>query len=181
VTYEEASIGGRSDPASDLYPGRRQLDTLSADELRECGAWWFPGPDGHLSGPDPQTVMPIDTSAALDDGSVAFPDGKFLLLAAFCLADGTEFPGHLTFSTDDGGSLREREPTLCTPSGQVPLWHGVLVPDDDDLATWFGWLGRSRDATFPITWRAVFHPQGDELEGKLPGFAVFTHGVVQHV
>ena len=135
MSYDEASIGGRPDPASDLYPGRRQLDTLTDADLRENGVWWFPGPDGHLSGPDLQTVMPIDTSEAAADGSVSFPEGKFLLRAAFHLADGTEFHGHVTYSSDDGGTLREREPTLCTSPGQIPLWHGMLVPNEEDIAT----------------------------------------------
>ncbi len=181
MTYEEASIGGRPVPEDDLYPGRRQLDTLSVADLHEHGVWWFPGPDGHLSGPNLQTVMPIDTSAALADGSVEFPDGKFLLRAAFKLADGTELDGHVTYAADDGATLREREPTLCTDGGQVPLWYGQLVPDAEDMTTWLGWIGRGRDAVFPLTWRAVFHPPGDELPGGAAGFAVIEGGAVRHV
>lgn len=181
MTYDEASLGGRTDPAAELYPGRRQLDTLSAADLAACGVWWFPGPDGHLSGPDAQTVMPVDTSAAADDGSVEFPEGRFLLRARFALADGSEVDGHVTFSAEDGGDLRDREPTLCTPAGQVPLWHGVLVPSEEDVLTWLSWLERPREAVFPLTWRAVFHPPGDDLAGGADGFLVHRDGELRSV
>ncbi len=174
--YDEASADGRSDPGADRYPGRRQLDTLSEHDLRATGAWWFPGPDGHLSGPDDQTVLPLETDAALGDGSVEFPPGRFLLRATFTLADGSELVGHLTFVPGDAGGLREREPTLCTPGGQVPLWHGVLVPAPDEIAAWLGRLGRPREAVFPVRWRADFHPPGDALDGSLDGFAVHRDG-----
>lgn len=181
MSYDKASIGGRPDPAEDLYPGRRQLGTLTAADLAATGVWWFPGPDGHLSGPDDQTVLPLDTSAALPDGTVEFPEGRFLVRAVFTLADGSTVDGHLTFVPGDGGGLREREPTLCTPHGQVPLWHGVLAPDANDVATWLGWLGRARAAVFPLGWRAVFHPPGDDLGGRLDGFAVFRDGAARTV
>ena len=181
MTYDEASLGGRADPAQELYPDRRQLGTLAVADLSAAGVWWFPGPDGHLSGPDDQTVMPIDTSAAADDGSVEFPEGRYLLRARFALADGTVLVGHVTYAPGDGGGLREREPTLCAPSGQVPLWHGVLVPPEADVATWMSWLGRERDAVFPLAWEAEFHPPGDVLGGTAEGFLVFRDGAVRAV
>jgi len=181
VSYDQASAIGRSNPEDDLYPGRRQLDTLSPAEIRENGVWWFPGPDGHLSGPDLQTVLPLDTSEALPDGSVAFPEGKYLLRTSFRLADGSACEGHITYSADDGGTLREREPTLCTDQGQIPLWHGQLVPDDEDKAAWLSRLDRDRDAVFPLTWRAAYHPPGDELRGELAGFAVVRDGTIETV
>ncbi len=182
MSYEEAQVGGRSDPGDDLYPGRCQLDGLSAQQLAADGVWWFPGPDGHLSGPDEQTVMPLDTGAALDDGSVDFPDGRYLLRAEFTLADGSVVPGHLTYHAPaDGGTLRDREPTLCTPDGQVALWLGVLHPDEADVHAWLARIGRPRDAVFPLTWRAAFHPPGDALEGRLDGFAVWASGAIQTV
>lgn len=179
MSYEEASVRGRADPADELYPGRRQLGTLTADDLASCGVWWFPGPDGHLSGPDDQTVMPVDTSAAAKDGSVEFPEGRFLLSTIFTLADGTQVPGHVTYAPGDGGDLRDREPTLCTPAGQIPLWHGVLAPDANDVAQWLSWLERPRDAVFPLTWHAAFHPPGDDLRGSAEGFLAFRDGAVQ--
>ena len=33
---------------------------------------------------------------------------------------------NVTFAPGDDGSLAVREPTICTPRGQVPLWFGVL-------------------------------------------------------
>jgi hypothetical protein len=176
MSYDEASTHGRADPAAELYPGRRQLDSLTSEEIAATGVWWFPGPDGHLSGPDDQTVMPMDTSVAGDDGSVEFPEGRFLLHARFTFADGSTVDGHVTYAPGDGGGLRDREPTLCTPSGQIPLWHGVLLPAEDDVATWLSWLGRPRDAVFPLAWRAVYHPPGDDLPGEAAGFVVFRKG-----
>ena len=77
--------------------------------------------------------------------------------------------------------MKEGGAALVTPSGQIALWHGVLVPDAEDVAEWLGWLGRDRDAVFPISWRAVYHPPGDDLAGTLPGFAVFRGGEQQFV
>lgn len=181
MSYDEASIGGRAEPAEELYPGRRQLDTLTPDDLAATGVWWFPGPDGHLSGPDAQTVMPVDTSVAAADGSVEFPDGRFLLRARFTLADGSRVDGHVTYAPGDSGGLRDREPTLCTPSGQIPLWHGVLAPDTEDVATWLSWLGRARAEVFPVRWSAAFHPPGDDLAGGADGFLVWKDDEVRAV
>ncbi len=171
MTYDRASVGAR--PPDDLYPGRRQLDTLLPADLSAAGVWWFPPPDGHLSGPDAGTVMPLDTDMAGADGSIDFPEGRFLLRVRFTLADRAEFDGHLTFAVDDDGGLRDREPTLCTEHGQVPLWHGLLIPSDEQIAEYLGWLGRPRDAVFPLQWQAVFHPPADHLAGTAAGFVVW--------
>ena len=73
----------RADPPVDPHEGRRQLDELTGDDLRATPAWWFPGADLHLSGPDAATVLPVDTSGAAADGTVEFPEGRFLLHAVF--------------------------------------------------------------------------------------------------
>ncbi len=179
MPHDDASTPGARPAARDAYPGRRQIETLTEKDLAQTDAWWFPGPDGHLSGPDDQTVLPLDTSAATGDGAVEFPAGRFLLRAVFTLADGSPVTGHLTYAPDDGGGLREREPTLCTPHGQIPLWHGVLVPADDDVAAWLSWLGRPRGAVFPLTWRAAIHPPADDLGGAAAGFVVYVDGAVR--
>ena len=176
MTYDEASSGGRTHPADELYPGRRQLYDLTADDLRAHGVWWFPGPDGHLSGPDDQTVMPLDTSAALPDGSVQFPPGRFLVRTTFRLAGGGTLTGHLTYTPDGGDGLRDREPTLCVPGGQVPLWHGLLVPAASEAAAWLERVGLPREQVFPLTWSADFHPPGDDLSGSAEGFMAWKDG-----
>ena len=33
MSYDEASASGRSDPSAEMYPGRRQFDELSAEDL----------------------------------------------------------------------------------------------------------------------------------------------------
>jgi hypothetical protein len=178
MSYEQASIGGRPRPEDERYPGRRQLETLSAEDLRETGVWWFPGPDGHLSGPDDQTVMPLDASAATEDGSLEFPEGRYLLHARFALADGTVCDGHVTYAPDDGGTLRDREPTLCVGTAQLPVWHGVVEPP---VADYLATLGRAHGDVFPLTWEAVFHPVGDRLPGRAPGIAVWHDGAIAYV
>lgn len=165
----------------DPYPGRRQLDTLTAADLREHPAWWFPPPDGHLTGPDVLTVMPADASAAADDGSCEFPDGRWLLRAAFVLADGTLLDGHVTYATGETPDATTQEPTLCAEGGQVPLWHGAVAPDPAFLARSLALLRRRREDVFPLRWRAALHPPGLELSGAAGGFLVWRDGRVQTV
>jgi hypothetical protein len=176
----EAYFGGETPP--DPYPGRRQLDELTGDELRASPAWWFPGVDvSQLVGPDAATVMQLDASAATADGSIEFPDGKYLLHATFVLADGTRADGHVTFAPSDDGSLAAREPTLCTPRGQVPLWFGALAPTPEQLRAHLAAIGRPREAVFPLRWTATLRPSGAALAGELAGFAVLRDGVARFV
>jgi hypothetical protein len=180
MSSHEAVFGGQ--PIPDPYPGRRQLDELTGEELAATPAWWFPGRDAsQLVGPDEATVMPLDAGAAAADGSVDSPDGKYLLHAAFVLADGTRADGHVTFVPGDDGSLSAREPTLCTPRGQVPLWFGALSPTDEQLRAHLAAIGRPRDAVFPLRWTASLHPPGVALAGAVAGFAVLRGGAAAFV
>ncbi len=180
MSSHEAVFGG--DPIPDPYPGRRQLDELTGEDLRTQPAWWFPGRDGsQLVGPDEATVMPIDASAADADGAIDFPDGKYLLHAVFALADGTRLDGHVTFAPGDGGSLAVREPTICTARGQVPLWFGVLSPTPDQLGAHLASIGKPREGVFPLRWTSTLHPPGAALTGELAGFAVWRDGAVRFV
>lgn len=168
----EAVYGGgeRDDP----YEGRRQLYDLTTAELRAHPVWWFPGTDGHLTGPDAATVMPVETDVT--SGALEFPEGRYLLRAEFTLADGTREDGHVTYDPEDAGSIGEREPTLCTGHGQLPLWRGVLVPTARDLASHYAALGRTREQVFPLTWKSVLHPVDGPLTGGLAGFAILRDG-----
>jgi len=180
MPHHEAYFGGETPP--DPYPGRRQLDELTADDLRATPAWWFPGEDvSQLVGPDAATVMPIDASVADADGAIEFPDGQYLLHAAFVLADGSTLDGHVTFVPGDDGSLAAREPTLCTPRGQVPLWFGALSPSPEQLRAHLAAIGRPREAVFPLRWTATLHPPGVALTGELAGFATWRNGAVRVV
>ena len=176
MSFDKAFFGGETPP--DPYPGRRQLDELTGDELRAQPAWWYPGRDqSQLVGPDEATVMPIDAGAADADGAIDFPDGKYLLHAVFTLADGTQMDGHVTFVPGDDGSIAVREPTLCTPRGQVALWVGALAASETHLAP----VGKPRAAVFPLKWRATLHPASGELTGELAGFGVWRDGRVRFV
>jgi hypothetical protein len=155
MSHDKPVFGGA--PIPDPHPGRRQLDELTGVELRAQPAWWFPGPGRHLTGPDAATVMPIDACAAAADGSVEFPDGKYLLHATFTLADGSTLDGHVTFV-----------------GGGVP-------GDDGSLAAHLTALGRPRAAVFPLCWRATLHPPGVDVAGELQGFAVLRDGAVRFV
>ena len=178
MSFHEAVFGGQTPP--DPWPGRRQLDELTGDELRAQPAWWFPGRDvSQLVGPDEATVMPIDASAADATGAIDFPDGKYLLHATFVLADGTSVDGHVTFVPGDDGSVGAREPTICAGGVQVPLWFGALSPDASQIAAHLASLGRAREAVFPLRWRATLHPPGTELAGVLAVFAVWRAGAVR--
>jgi hypothetical protein len=176
MTYHEAGFGPR--PLEDPYPGRRQLDQLTGEELRRQPVWWFPGPDGHLGGPDAATVMPVDASAAGPGGAAEFPPGRYLLHAVFTLADGAALDGHVTYEPGDRGTLADREPTLCPPGGQVPLWHGVLEPDPRQVQAFLAALGRPRSAVFPLTWATTLHPEDAPVAGSAQGFAVWRAGQV---
>lgn len=180
MSSHEAVFGGQ--PIPDPYPGRRQLDELTGEELRATPAWWFPGRDAsQLVGPDEATVMPLDAGAAAADGSVDFPDGKYLLHAVFVLADGSSLDGHVTFVPGDDASLAAREPTICTPRGQVPLWYGVVSPAEDHLRAQLAMLGKPREAVFPLRWTATLHPPGVALTSEAAGFAVLRDGRVRFV
>jgi hypothetical protein len=179
MSDQEAVFGGERPP--DPWPGRRQLDELTGEELRATPAWWFPGPGRHLTGPDAATVMPLDAAAADADGAVEFPDGKYLLHATFVLADGSTMDGHVTFAPGDDGSLAAREPTLCAARTQVPLWFGALSPTASQLDAHVAALGRPRDAVFPLRWSSTLHPPGAALAGELAGFAVWRDGRVVFV
>lgn len=170
------STAGRPE---DPYAGRRQADDLLPEELRANPAWWFPPFDGHLSGPDPCTVLPIDASGAADDGTVEFPDGRFLLAAKFTLADGTVLDGHVTYATGETVTFESQEPSIATDGGQVPLWRGSLHPTAAEVAGWLRLLGRTHAAVFPLSWRATLHPAGTELAGNAAGFAVWRNGRVE--
>jgi hypothetical protein len=176
----EAYFGGERPP--DPWPGRRQLDELTAEELRAQPAWWFPGRDRtQLVGPDEATVMPIDASAADADGAIEFPGGQYLLHATFVLADGSRLDGHVTFTPGDDGSLAAREPTICGAAGQVPLWFGALTPTPEQFRAHFASLGRARDAVFPLRWTTTLHPPSAALAGELAGFAVWREGSIRFV
>jgi hypothetical protein len=177
MTYSPAAGERPEDP----YPGRRQLHELSGADLREHPAWWFPPADGHLTGPDAGTVMPVDASAAAPDGSCEFPPGRYLLHAEFVLADGTALDGHVTFVPGGASDVAAQEPTLCAPRGQVPLWWGVLTPPPAEVARMLALLGRPRDAVFPVRWRATLHPPGADLAGEAAGFLVWQGGAVRAV
>lgn len=164
------------DRPDDPYPGRRQLESLTAADLDATPAWWFPPPDGHLTGPDASTVLPIDASSADASGACEFPEGRYLLRAEFVLADGTSATGHVTFEPGDADDLEAREPTLCGARGQVPLWHGVLVPDAQRVAAMLASLGRPHAAVFPLRWRTSLHPPGREISGEAAGFVVLRDG-----
>ncbi len=166
-------------PDDDPYEGRRQFYELSADELRAQRVWWFPGADGHLTGPDTGTVMPLELEVA--EGELGFPEGRYLLAARFTLADGSEMDGHVTFSPGDGGSLAEREPTVCATGAQVTLWHGVLVPAEAQCRRFLATLGRSHSEFFPVRWRTPIQPVGHPLGGTLEGFAVLADGIVAYL
>lgn len=170
----EAGYGAR--PQDDPYAGRRQCYELTADELRAQPAWWFPGTDAQLAGPDQATVMPVEVDA--HEGPLEFPPGRYLLHAAFTLADGTHIDGHVSFDPEDRGTLGEREPMICTEHGQIGLWFGVLTPSASDLRTAFAWLQRERDDVFPMTWRTRLHPPSGALAGQLDGFAIWRDGAV---
>jgi hypothetical protein len=71
-----------------------------------------------------------------------------------------------------------QEPTLCGPRGQVPLWHGALAPDSAHTAALLARLGRSREAVFPLRWRAALHPTGAEIAGEAAGFLIWRDGRV---
>lgn len=172
------SVTGRPD---DPYPGRRQADDLLPEELRATPAWWFPPFDGRLSGPDPCTVLPIDSSGAAADGTVEFPDGRFLLAAKFTLADGSVLDGHVTYAAGETVTFESQEPTIATDRGQVPLWRGALHPSGAEIAQWLAALGRTRDAVFPLVWRASLHPAGTDLAGGAAGFAVWRAGRIEFV
>ena len=173
----EATTGGRPD---DPYPGRRQADDLTADDLRAQPAWWFAPPDGHLTGPDACTVLPADTSAAVD-GVCELPPGRWLLHARFTLADGTVCDGHVTHTVGESPDAGTLEPTICTPHGQVPLWHGVLVPDAAATARLLARIGRPREAVFPLRWSAAIRPSEHALSGEAGGFLVWRNGRVEAV
>jgi len=170
----------------DPYEGRRQLDELTAAELRATRAWWFPGADLHLSGPDASTVLPVDTSGADEDGTVEFPEGRFLLHAVFTLADGRTLDGHVTYESGDGGTEADREPTVCIdtaqpPPTQIPFWHGVLRPSAADREAFLRRLPGEPTRVFPLAWRTTLHPPGEEIAGRLPGFAVLDGGEVRYL
>jgi len=171
----EAGYGGR--PQVDPYEGRRQVYDLTVAELRAHPAWWFPGADGHLTGPDQATALPVEVDARA--GALEFPEGRYLLHAVFTLADGTRVDGHVTYDPQDGDTLAEREPALCTAGGQVPLWYGVLTPSERDMRVAFESLERTREQVFPLTWRTLLHPTSGPLTGSLSGFAILEHGVVK--
>lgn len=175
MTYDRAAFGGR--PVEDPYPGRRQVQDLTAADVRAHPAWWFPPEDGHLTGPDVCTVMPIDAGQADATGACEFPDGRFLLHAVFTLADGTTLDGHVSYAPGDPADVESQEPTICCDRGQVPLWHGMIVPDAAFTARMLTLLGRPRDAVFPVRWRATLHPTGREIEGEAAGFLVWRGGL----
>jgi hypothetical protein len=179
VSYEQAGFGGR--PTDERYPGRRQLQDLTADDLAAHAAWWFPPEDGHLTGPDACTVMPMDASAAGEGGACEFPSGRFLLRADFVLADGTATVGHVSYVAGETVDLTTQEPTLCVPAGQVPLWHGQTVPDGAFVARLLALAGRPREALFPLRWRATLHPTEFEITGEAAGFFVWRNGRVEPV
>lgn len=165
----------------DPYPGRREVHELTAADLREHPAWWFPPPDGHLTGPDLGTVMPADAAAADASGACEFPPGRWLVRAVFTLADGTAFDGHVSYVAGESPDAATQEPTLCTPRGQVPLWHGVVVPDAHAVARMLEQVGRPRAAVFPLRWRAVLRPVSGGLEGEADGFLVWRNRRVETV
>lgn len=174
MTYEPR-VGDRPD---EPYPGRRQVEDLTAEDLLGRPAWWFPPEDGHMTGPDACTVVPVDATGAADDGSCEFPDGRFLLRAEFTLADGSSLTGHVTYTPGEPVDVASQEPTLCAPRGQVPLWHGILTPDAAYVARLLAATGRPRERVFPLRWRASLHPAGHELAGEAAGFLVLRAGRV---
>lgn len=179
MSDDEATVGRR--PADAPLPGRRQVEELTSDDLRTFPAWWFPPPDGRLSGPDASTVIPADATAADGDGACEFPDGRWLLRARFVLADGSELDGHVSYTTGERTDFASQEPTLCGPGGQAPLWHGILVPDAEHVARLLAALGRRRGAVFPLRWHAALHPVGQDLDGEAQGFGVWRNGRVEWV
>ena len=172
MSDREAVVGGRPE---DPYAGRRQADELTADELRAQPVWWFVPPDGHLTGPDLCTVLPVDASAAVD-GVCEFPDGRWLLHAEFTFADGSVADGHVTWVSGATADATTLEPSICTPRGQVALWRGVLVPSATDVERWLAMLGRPRDRVFPLAWRTTIRPSSADLSGTAPGFLVWRDG-----
>jgi hypothetical protein len=175
---DEASTAGRP---PDPYEGRRQADQLTAEEITAIAAWWFPPPDGHLTGPDACTVLPITEVDAGADGIVAFPDGRYLLRAEFVLACGERVPGHVTYVAGETPTFGSQEPTLCLPQGQVPLWHGILVPDRDRLAGIGRMLGRPSGEVFPLRWRTALRPPEGEIAGTAEGLAIWRDGRIEWI
>ena len=168
-------------PDDDPWPGRRQVDELTPGDLAAHAAWWFPPSDGRLSGPDAGTVVPVDAAAADASGACEFPDGRWLLRAEFVLADGTPFAGHVTYVTGESSELASQEPTIVTPGGGVPLWHGILVPEAREVSRLLALLGRGAGTAFPVRWRAALHPSAHEIAGEAAGFGVWRGGRVEFV
>lgn len=118
-------------------------------------------------GQDEATVRPHEISGALDPS-----DGLFIVRAAFTLADGTKMHGYLTPPDQGDDCLSTLQPVIITERGQVLFWHGVLVPDEQDLAQYYEKLGRDASRAFPVLVTSDVDLVRTPVRAIIPGFIV---------
>ncbi len=120
-------------------------------------------------GQDEATVRPFDVDGPLDVYA-----GTFVVRAVFTMADGTVAEGYLTPPVQGMEGIETYQPTIVTPSGQVPLWFGIFPPGTEIVQQSYAWLGKTADQIFPLQYASTAQLSCGKVEGLASRFSYFV-------
>ena len=145
---------------------RRRVNELSLEDLDLYPVWEFADDEEGEDGQDETTVRPFLLLHRLDPSV-----GNYVVRARFWLADGSQLRGYLRPPGPGDCGIDSLQPVVVTDAGQVPFWHGSILPSDGEIVGLYQLLtGVLPKSVFPIRFASGVPLVGGQVAGTLPGF-----------
>lgn len=146
---------------------RRQVYLLSPEDLITHPIWEFCTDEEDFDGQDEATVRPSNVNCVN-----GFSPGSYIVAVDFLCNDGASVLGYMySGKPDDIGCV---QPTICTDSGQVNFWFGLLKYRGDSkqqIVDSYRRIGKDGQSIFPLQFRTQVDLAGSRQQGVLQGFS----------